>query len=190
MVVLAVGTGLFYNGYGPMALMDRDSTRSASETKGQLDDTLRAASDAISPVLSYFGGVYVVERAPDHADGEPSLRSSVTASVSVRTRVAPAKIQVLLDRLDQLWGGHCRSGGSSEAGAKRYTDLNCSGRGEALFTLSVVSSTTDSTVQVLMSAEASGVRYQPAEGYGESPVGPRLTGHEPAPDVDDPYWSH
>ncbi|MBD0691648.1 hypothetical protein [Streptomyces sp. CBMA123] len=190
MVVLAAGAGLFYHGYGPMALMDRDSVRSASEAKGQLDDTLRAATGAISPSLSYFGGVYVVERAPEHADGEPSLRSSVTASVSVRTRVAPAKVPVLLDRMKQLWDGQCHSGGASEVGVKRYTDLYCSGRGDTLFTLSVVSSTTDSTVQVLMSAEAFTVRYQPDRDYGTPPTGELLTGHEPAPDVDDPYWSH
>ncbi|MFJ4190163.1 hypothetical protein [Kitasatospora sp. NPDC089509] len=190
MVVLATAAGLFHQGYGPMALMDRNSTRSAREAKGQLDDTLQAAMGAISPSLSYFGGVYVVERAPEHADGEPSLRSSVTASVSVRTKVTPAKVPVLLDRVKQLWGGGCRPEGTTEDGAKRYTDLNCSGRGDALFTLSVVSSTDDSTVRVLMSAEAFEVRYQPAGHYGVSPVGPRLTGHEPAPDVDDPYWSH
>jgi hypothetical protein len=173
-----------------MALMDRDSARSAREEKGQLDDTLQTAMGSVSPSLSYFGGVYVVERAPEHADGEPSLRSSVTASVSVRTRVAPAKVPVLLDRMRQAWGGQCRPEDTAESGAKRYTDLNCSGRGDTLFTLSVVSSTTDSTVQVLMSAEAFGVRYRPTEDYGASPVGPQLTGHEPAPDVDDPYWSH
>ncbi|MFI9160015.1 hypothetical protein [Kitasatospora aureofaciens] len=188
--VLAAGFGLFYNGYGPMALMDRGSVRSAGEAKGQLDDTLQTAMGAVSPSLSYFGGVYVVERAPEHADGEPSLRSSVTASVSVRTKVAPAKVPVLLDRMKQVWGGECRPEVTAEAGAKRYTDLNCSGRGDTLFTLSVVSSPTVSTEQVLMSAEAFVVRYQPAGDYGAAPVGPQLTGHEPAPDLDDPYWSH
>ncbi|MFF2145327.1 hypothetical protein [Kitasatospora sp. NPDC058190] len=188
--MLATGVGLFYNGYGPMALMDRDSARSAREAKEQLDDTLQAAMGAISPSLSYFGGVYVVERAQEHADGEPSMLSSVTASVSVRTKVAPAKVPVLVDQVKQLWGGQCRPDSTVETAAKRYTDLNCSGRGDTLFTLSVISSTTDSTMQVLMSAEAFVVRYQPAEDYGASPVKPRLTGHEPAPDVDDPYWSH
>ncbi|MFJ9840960.1 hypothetical protein ACIRYZ_10895 [Kitasatospora sp. NPDC101155] len=191
-VVLATGLGLFYNGYGPMALMDRGGTTQLSpgEAKADLDGSLQAAMGAVVPPMAYFGGFYAVDRRPEHADGEPSLLSGVREVVSVRTKVTPAKVPVLLDRMRQVWGGQCRPEVTGEAAAKRYTDLNCSGRGDTLFTLSVVSSTTDSTVQVFMSAEVFTVRYQPGADYGVPPIGERPTGQELTPDVDDPYWSH
>ncbi|MFD8701508.1 hypothetical protein ACFV1W_02650 [Kitasatospora sp. NPDC059648] len=191
MVVLATGLGLFYDGYGPMALKDRNTAQlSPGEAKAELDGSLQTAMEAIVPPMAYSGGFYAVDRGPEHADGEPSLLSGVREVVSVRTKVSPAKVPVLLDRMKQVWGGQCRPEVSGESGTKRYTDLDCSGHGDTLFTLSVVSSTTDSTVQVLMSAEAFMVRYQPGRDYGAPPVGERPTGHEPVPDLDDPYWSH
>ncbi|MEV7357461.1 hypothetical protein [Kitasatospora sp. NPDC091276] len=190
--VLAAGVGLFYNGYGPMALKDRGAPQlSPREAKGQLDDTLRAATGAISPPAAYFGGVYVVDRLPEHADGEPSLLSGVMASVSLRTKVGPARIPVLLNQMKQLWGDRCRQDDTTVGyAATHYTDLSCPGRGESYFQLSVVSSADGSTFGVHLSARVDTVRYQPEKDYGASPVGPRLTGHEGAPDVDDPYWSH
>ncbi|MFE5583643.1 hypothetical protein [Kitasatospora sp. NPDC056531] len=191
-VVLAAGVGLFYNGYGPMALKDRDNTRlSPGGAKAQLDDTLQAAMGAIAPPLVYFGGFYAVDRGPEHADGEPSLLSGVREVVSVRTKVAPAKVSVLLNRMTLLWGGDCRQSDTTVGSlATHYTELHCSGRGDTLFTLSVASSSADSTVVVDLIAEAFSVRYQPEKDYGAPPIGERPTGHELAPDVDDPYWSH
>ncbi|MFJ9769902.1 hypothetical protein ACIRVF_01495 [Kitasatospora sp. NPDC101157] len=190
-VVLATGLGLFYNGYGPMALKDRDNARlSPGEAKAELDDTLQAAMGAVVPPLAYTGGFYAVDRAPEHADGEPSLLSGVREAVLVRTKVAPAKVPVLLDRMTQFWGGDCRRPGGSDNLATQYPEMHCSGRGDALFTLSVIGSSADSTVQVVMSAEAFEVRYQPEKDYGAPPIGERSTGQQLAPDVDDPYWSH
>ncbi|WP_280676509.1 hypothetical protein [Kitasatospora sp. MAA19] len=192
MAVLATGAGLFYTGYGPMALKDRDTAQlSPREAKGQLDDTLRAAMGAISPPVAYLGGVYVVDRYPEHADGEPSLLSRAMASVTLRTKVAPGRIPVLLDQMTQLWGERCRRE-ENVVGyeAKHYTDLMCPGRGETQFTLSTVGSETSPFVEVRLTAQVFTVRYQPEKGYGPAPVGGRLTGHEAGPDLDDPYWSH
>ncbi len=188
-LVLATGVGLFCNGYGPMALKDRENARSPRETKAQLDDTLQAAMGAITPPVSYFGGFYAVDRRPEHADGEPSLLSGVREVVSVRTKVAPAKTEVLLERMKQLWGDCRRSDVTVEHLARHYTELHCSGRGDVLFTLSVTSSTADSYVAVSLSAELFLVRYQPEKDYGAPPIGERPS-PEPAPDLDDPYWSH
>ncbi|MFF3006432.1 hypothetical protein ACFVTF_26925 [Kitasatospora sp. NPDC057940] len=190
--VLAAGAGLFYNGYGPMALKDRGANQLGSlEAKGQLDETLRTAMDAIAPPVTYFGGGYVVDRDPEHADGEPSLLSQVMLSARFRTKVAPAKLPVLLDRLTQLWGERCwRQDDTIGSEAKRYVELNCPGRGTAGFNLLAVNTPSDLYFDVSISARVTPVRYQPEKDYGASPVGPRLTGHEGAPDVDDPYWSH
>ncbi|MFI9361006.1 hypothetical protein ACIG5E_08085 [Kitasatospora sp. NPDC053057] len=189
--MLATGLGLFYNGYGPMALKDRDTTQlSPGEAKAGLDGSLQAAMGAIVPPMAYFGGFYAVDRGPEHADGEPSLLSGVREVVSVRTKVTPAKVPVLLEQMTRLWGSDCRQPDTTGGMATNYTELHCPGHGDTLFTLSVVSSTNDSTVQVLMSAEAFMVRYQPGRDYGAPPIGERPTGHELAPDVDDPYWSH
>ncbi|MFD5462763.1 hypothetical protein ACFWIQ_08025 [Kitasatospora sp. NPDC127059] len=190
MVALAVGAGLFYGGYGPMGLKDREGARNPREVKAQLDGTLQAAMGAIVPPMAYYGGFYAVDRGPEHADGEPNLLSSVREVVSARTKVAQAKIPVLLDRMTQLWGDCRRSDSTESSVVTHYTELHCSGRGDAVFTLTVVSSTTDSTVRVLMSADAFGVHYQPEKDYGAPPIGERPTGRDPAPDVDDPYWSH
>ncbi|MFJ8625594.1 hypothetical protein ACIRD3_22465 [Kitasatospora sp. NPDC093550] len=188
-LVLATGAGLFYNGYGPMALKDRDNARSPRETRMRLNGTLQAAMGAITPPLAYSGGFYAVDREPDHADGEPSLLSGVREVVAVRTKVAPAKVQVLLDRMSQLWGDCRRTDTTVEYLHKCDTDLNCSGHGEVLFTLSVTTSTADSSVKVHLSGAAFLVRFQPREDYGTPPVGERPS-PEPAPDLDDPYWSH
>ncbi|MEV7183712.1 hypothetical protein [Kitasatospora sp. NPDC093102] len=192
MATLVTGVGLFCNGYGPMALKDRNTPQlSPREAKEHLDDTLRAAVAAIDPPLVYFGSTYDVERDPEHADGEPSLLSNVRTRARVRTRIAPARVPVLVDQMTRLWGAGCRRDDNTvEHQAKHYTDLWCSGSGGALFTLSVVSSTTDPAVDVYLRAKATPVRYQPEKDYGVASVTPPLTGHEPAPDVDDPYWSH
>ncbi|MEU4115083.1 hypothetical protein AB0F71_11365 [Kitasatospora sp. NPDC028055] len=192
MVVLATGVGLFHNGYGPMALMDRGADLlSPSEAKARLDGTMRAAMAAITPPLSYFGGFYVVDRRQEHADGEPSLRSDVREVASVRTKVAPSKVPVLLDGMARFWGGDCRrSDTTTGSQATHYTQLHCSGRGDTLFTISVATVTADSAVTVTLSADVFGVHYQPEKDYGAPPIGERQTGQAPAPDLDDPYWSH
>ncbi|MFJ2864808.1 hypothetical protein [Kitasatospora sp. NPDC087314] len=192
MAVLATGVGLFYTGYGPMALKDRGAPQlRPGEAKGQLDDTLRAAVGAITPSLAYFGSAYVVDRDPEHADGEPSLLSQVMVSTRLRTKVAPAKMPVLVDQMEQLWGERCRSQDSTVGHeAKHYIQLNCPGRGQAGFELLAVNTPSDPFFDVSMSAEVTPVRYQPEKDYGTSPVGGRLTGHETGPDLDDPYWSH
>ncbi|MBV6701091.1 hypothetical protein [Kitasatospora aureofaciens] len=190
--VLAAGVGLFYNGYGPMALKDRDTPQlSAREAKAQLDDTLRTAMGAISPPVAYFGGFYAVDRRRDHADGEPSLLSDVRAVVSLRTKVAPARIPVLLDQMKQLWGERCRPEDHTlDYSAKHYTDLSCPGHEGTSFTLSVVSSENEPSVEVYLRAEVSSpVRYQPENDYGTGPTGKRLGSRQPQ-DLDDPYWSH
>ncbi|MFJ2806473.1 hypothetical protein [Kitasatospora sp. NPDC087271] len=190
--VLAAGVGLFYNGYGPMAIKDRGAPQlSPREAKGQLDETLRTAIGAITPSVAYFGSGYAVDRDPEHADGEPALLSQVMLSARLRTKVAPAKLSVLLDQLTQLWGDRCRREDSTVGyEAKHYVELNCPARGAAGFNLLAVNTPSDLYFDVSISAQVTPVRYQPEKDYGASPVGPRLTGHEGAPDVDDPYWSH
>ncbi|MFJ2187706.1 hypothetical protein ACIOJE_06990 [Kitasatospora sp. NPDC087861] len=192
MAVLATGAGLFYTGYGPMALKDRGAPQlRPEEAKGQLDDTLRTAVGAIAPSLAYFGSAYVVDRDPEHADGEPSLLSQVMVSARLRTKVAPAKMPVLLDQLKQLWGEKCKfQDDIVGSAAKRYVQLNCPGRGQAGFELLAVNTPSDPFFDVSIGAEVTPVRYQPEKGYGPAPVGGRLTGHEAGPDLDDPYWSH
>ncbi|MFD9691152.1 hypothetical protein ACFXPX_33970 [Kitasatospora sp. NPDC059146] len=191
-VVLATGVGLFYNGYGPMALMDRGAgLLSPSEAKAQLDETLRAAMAAISPPLAYSGGSYIVDRRQEHADGEPNLRSDVREVALVRTKVVPAKVPVLLDRMTQFWGGDCRrSDTTTGSQTTQYTQLHCPGRGSTLVTVSVTTVTADSAVTVDLSADAFGVYYRSEQDYGAPPIGEREAGRSPAPDVDDPYWSH
>ncbi|MEV7597721.1 hypothetical protein AB0O91_10115 [Kitasatospora sp. NPDC089797] len=104
--------------------------------------------------------------------------------------MSPAKVPVLLEQMNRFWNGQCRPADTVESAGKRYTDLHCSGRGDTLFELSVVGSTTDSSVEVRISAQAFMVRNQREKDYGAPPIGERPTGREPVPDLDDPYWSH
>ncbi|MEU6233904.1 hypothetical protein [Kitasatospora sp. NPDC047058] len=195
-VLLSTGIVLFCNGYGPMAHRDRRLTgqAGAADAETRINEALRATMDGISPPLAYLGGGYEVNRYPQHWDGEPSLISDVTGHVDVRTRIAPGKLQALLDQIGRGWT-HClepeRYSDKYQGGARRVR-LVCGGPDSPSFTFTAsaplaVDAPYD---EVWFEASLFGVRYRPAHEYKPvPPLAKTPTGARDA-DVDDPYWSH
>ncbi|WP_406202599.1 hypothetical protein OH807_24615 [Kitasatospora sp. NBC_01560] len=198
--VLTTGTGLFYNGYGPMALRDRRLTghSSAGEAEARINTALRTMMDGISPALTYAGGHYWVDREQDHWDGEPSLVSNVTARVGARNVIAVAKLPVLFDQVRRAWPncGEPEKYADSYPSGHRWVRLSCGSGGAPLLTLTARGPRAEDAPYDGVAFEASlfGVRYRPEQEYGPMPPlanrSPGSTGAAGNDPVDDPYWSH
>ncbi|MFF9644648.1 hypothetical protein [Kitasatospora aureofaciens] len=194
-VLVTVGTALFFNGYGPLALVDRRVRTDPGEAKGWIDNALHTTMDAVSPSLAYVGADFEVEREKDRWDGEPSMVSDVTEIVRVRTVVSKAKLPALMEQVTQAW----KTLGSREIGRSAPSDeiqaLDGVGHvgGETSLTF-LATPQQDSTYTVSFRVEAGGVLYQPAHEYKPlSPLGrtPRdAKGYVVNSPLDDPYWSH
>ncbi|MFB7613472.1 hypothetical protein [Kitasatospora sp. NPDC056181] len=195
--VLTAGVGLFYNGYGPMALRDKRvlKLKSPAAAKDRIDEFLRATMAGISPQVEYLGGDYQVTREEDHWDGEPNLKSRLFGAVTIRTRIAQVKLPRLLDQISWSWEG-MGCGRVERSGPDKYnpklTSLSCTT--DDGLSVSLGASSDGSYNSVAFSGELDFVRYQPAHEYGPVsplPTRPRTSGGVVADDaVDDPYWSH
>ncbi|MGW3038955.1 hypothetical protein ACWC9T_02685 [Kitasatospora sp. NPDC001159] len=190
-IMVAVGSVLFVNGYGPLALADRSGRLGDGEAKGRIDHAVRATMNGISPSLTYTGAEFEVERERDLWDGEPSMGSTVTEIVTVRTVISRAKLLVLMDQVTQAWkalGNRVahRSDPSDEIQSVRGVgELD----GETFLTF-LARAQQDSTYLLTFSAEVYGALYQPADEYEPvSPLARTSPGARRDP-VDDPYWSH
>ncbi|MER7846952.1 hypothetical protein ABTZ03_23725 [Kitasatospora sp. NPDC096077] len=190
-VLVAVGTALFFNGYGPLALADRRGRVNAGEAKGRIDNALRTTMGAISPSLTYAGADFEVERERDRWDGEPSMVSDVTEIVTVRTTISKAKLPALMDQVTQAWtalGSRSvdRSDPTDDTGELRGVGQ---AGGETYLTF-YARAQQDSTYLVTFRAEAGGVLYRPAHEYQPVPPLARAPFGAKFDPLDDPYWSH
>ncbi|MFI6844606.1 hypothetical protein [Kitasatospora sp. NPDC050467] len=191
--VLITGVGLFYNGYGPMALRDKRvlHLKDPAVAKDRIDELLRATMAGISPQVAFLGGDYQVTREEDHWDGEPSLKSRLFGAVAIRTRISQVKLPRLLDQISRNWEGlGCGPVDRTETGqySPGLASLSCATFDDLFVGLSA--SSDGSYNSVSFSAELDFVRYRPAHEYGPMPSLLRGSTGERGGDLDDPYWSH
>ncbi|MET8624461.1 hypothetical protein ABZW30_12005 [Kitasatospora sp. NPDC004669] len=194
-IVVAVSSVLFVNGYGPLALADRSGRLGTGEAKGRIDHAVRATMDGISPSLTYTGAEFEVEREHDLWDGEPSMGSTVTEIVTVRTVISRAKLPTLMDQVAQAWKSLGSRGVDRSDPADEIQAMRGMGHvgGETFLTF-YAKEQQDSTYLVTFRAEVYGALYQPAHEY--KPLSPLARtphdskGYVITDPVDDPYWSH
>ncbi|GAA1978081.1 hypothetical protein [Kitasatospora viridis] len=187
-LLLGLGRWAYVDGYGPQTQREHYSA-SSTQVKGYLDRAMQATTAATTPALSFDAPTYEVYRQNRYPDGEISNISTVFCRFAVTTRIAPAKVQVLVGQVSTAWQ-RISLQPVKQSGPDGSTVTELTTTTSDLVTLLLVVEKPPAaadylTVRVVMTYYD--VRYQPAHDYGTPTP---ASGAPTAATLDDPYWSH